>query len=91
MNQPSEKTIAVLDNIVIVSLFVLTAFSMFSISITQISGGVGGLPWLLRTHLTESWSERGNLGASAEIILKKTDVDFVYTGEGEVTILDFVE
>ena len=32
----------------------------------------------------------GNLGASAEIILKKTGVDFVCTGEGEVTILDFV-
>tara|TARA_Y100000310_G_C20681399_1_gene816160 strand:- start:1417 stop:3297 length:1881 start_codon:yes stop_codon:yes gene_type:complete len=33
----------------------------------------------------------GNLGASAEIILNKTGVDFVCTGEGEVTILDFVE
>ncbi|MDC1122024.1 radical SAM protein, partial [Nitrospinaceae bacterium] len=33
----------------------------------------------------------GNLGASAEIILEKTGVDFVCTGEGEVTILDFVE
>ena len=32
----------------------------------------------------------GNLGASAEIILKKTGVDFVCTGEGEVTFLDFV-
>jgi anaerobic magnesium-protoporphyrin IX monomethyl ester cyclase len=32
----------------------------------------------------------GNLGASAEIILKKTGVDFVCTGEGEVTIVDFV-
>jgi anaerobic magnesium-protoporphyrin IX monomethyl ester cyclase len=33
----------------------------------------------------------GNLGASAEIILEKTGVDFVCTGEGEVTIIDFVE
>ena len=33
----------------------------------------------------------GNLGASAEIILKKTGVDFVCTGEGEKTMLDFVE
>jgi len=31
----------------------------------------------------------GNLGASAEIILKKTGVDFVCTGEGEKTIVDF--
>jgi anaerobic magnesium-protoporphyrin IX monomethyl ester cyclase len=33
----------------------------------------------------------GNLGASAEIILNKTGVDFVCTGEGEVTIVDFIE
>ena len=32
----------------------------------------------------------GNLGASAEILLKKTGVDFVCTGEGELTIVDFV-
>ena len=31
----------------------------------------------------------GNLGASAEIILKKTGVDFVCTGEGEETIVEF--
>jgi O-antigen ligase len=58
MNQPSEKTIAILDKIIIVSLFVFTAFSMFSISITQISAGVGGLAWLLRTHFTGSWHEQ---------------------------------
>jgi anaerobic magnesium-protoporphyrin IX monomethyl ester cyclase len=33
----------------------------------------------------------GNLGASAEIILKKTGVDFVCTGEGEKTIVNFAE
>ncbi len=32
----------------------------------------------------------GNLGASAEIILKKTGVDFICTGEGEKTAVDFV-
>jgi len=31
----------------------------------------------------------GNLGASAEIILKKTGVDYICTGEGETTIVDF--
>lgn len=31
----------------------------------------------------------GNLGASAEIILKKTGVDFICTGEGERTAVDF--
>ena len=33
----------------------------------------------------------GNLGASAEILLKKTGVDFICTGEGEKTIVDFVQ
>ena len=32
----------------------------------------------------------GQLGASAEILLKKTGVDFVCTGEGEQTMVDFV-
>jgi len=58
MNQPSEKTTAVLDKIIIFSLFTFVAFSMFSISITQISAGVGGVAWLLRTHFTSSWHEQ---------------------------------
>ena len=32
----------------------------------------------------------GNMGASAEIILKKTAVDFICTGEGDRTAVDFV-
>jgi anaerobic magnesium-protoporphyrin IX monomethyl ester cyclase len=32
----------------------------------------------------------GNLGASAEILLKKTGVDFVCTGEGEAIMVEFV-
>ncbi|MBN4077998.1 cobalamin-dependent protein [Nitrospina gracilis] len=33
----------------------------------------------------------GNLGASAEILLRKTGVDFVCTGEGEITAVDFAK
>ena len=33
----------------------------------------------------------GNLGASAEVILEKTGVDFICTGEGERTIVDFTD
>ncbi len=58
MNHSLEKFLPVLDKIVIVSLFVFTAFSMFSISITQIAGGLGGLAWLFRTHITGSWREQ---------------------------------
>lgn len=32
----------------------------------------------------------GNLGASAEVILKKTGVDYICVGEGEKTTVDFV-
>tara|TARA_B100000315_G_scaffold9205_1_gene9087 strand:- start:586 stop:2469 length:1884 start_codon:yes stop_codon:yes gene_type:complete len=32
----------------------------------------------------------GNMGASAEIVLKKTGVDFICTGEGDRTTVDFV-
>ena len=32
----------------------------------------------------------GNLGASAEILLKKTGVDFICSGEGERTVVSFV-
>ncbi len=32
----------------------------------------------------------GNLGTSAEILLHRTGIDFVVTGEGEKTMLDFV-
>ena len=33
----------------------------------------------------------GNLGASAEVILHKTGIDYICTGEGEKTVVDFVK
>jgi radical SAM superfamily enzyme YgiQ (UPF0313 family) len=33
----------------------------------------------------------GNLGASAEILLRKTGIDFIVTSEGEQTIVDLIE
>jgi len=63
MNQPSEKIVATLDKINIASLFIFTAFCMFSISITQIAAFLGGVVWLLRTHLTGNWQgQRWPLG-----------------------------
>ena len=47
-----------LNKVIIGSLFVFVGFSMFSISVTQISGAVGGLAWLLRTHLTGTWKKQ---------------------------------
>jgi len=58
MNQLPEKTIAILDKIIVISLFVFATFSMFSISIIHIAGGVGGLAWLFRTHFTSSWHKQ---------------------------------
>ena len=31
---------------------------MFSISVTQIAGGIGGLLWMIRIHLTGTWKEQ---------------------------------
>ena len=53
----NSRTYPVLDKIIQVSLFTFVAFSMFSISITQISFALGALAWLLKTHLTKSWKE----------------------------------
>ena len=41
MNQSSEKTIVVLDKMIIPSLVIFTAFSMFTISITHIAAAPG--------------------------------------------------
>ena len=58
-----ERALPALDKIVIVTLFVFVAFSMFSISVTQIACGLGGLAWILRTHLTCAWkNQRWPLG-----------------------------
>ena len=46
-----------LDKIIQYSLFTFVAFAMFSISLTQISFAIGSLSWLLKTHLTRTWSE----------------------------------
>ncbi|MDP6477422.1 MAG: O-antigen ligase family protein [Nitrospinaceae bacterium] len=53
-----EQILSALDNMVIVTLFVFVAFSMFSISVTQIACGLGGLAWLLHTHLTDTWKDQ---------------------------------
>jgi putative inorganic carbon (hco3(-)) transporter len=49
--------VPVLDKVIQFSLFTFVAFSMFSISVTQISFGIGAIASLLKTHLTKSWKE----------------------------------
>jgi putative inorganic carbon (hco3(-)) transporter len=51
-----SRIIPQLDRVVQISLYAFVAFSMFSISVTQISFSIGVLAWLLRVHLTKSWS-----------------------------------
>ena len=53
-----KQSFPVIDKILILTLFLFTASSMFSISISQVSAGVGGFFWLLRTHLTDTWKEQ---------------------------------
>ena len=52
-----NRFVPVLENVIQLSLFVFAMSSLFSISITQISFGVGSLSWLLKTHLTRTWSQ----------------------------------
>lgn len=53
-----ERNTPTIDKILTFTLFLFTASSMFSISISQVSAGIGGILWLLRTHLTDTWKEQ---------------------------------
>ena len=47
-----------LDKIIIATLFIFAASTIFSISITQIAAGLGGLAWAIKTHLTHTWKDQ---------------------------------
>ena len=47
-----------LDKVISFSLMSFVCFSFFSISLTQISCGVGGLAWMTKCYLTRSWGEQ---------------------------------
>ncbi len=53
-----ENNFSIIDKTLVFTLFLFTASSMFSISISQVSAGLGGFLWLLRTHLTDTWKEQ---------------------------------
>ena len=44
-----------LDRVILFSLTSFVVFSFYSISLTQISCGIGGLAWALKCFLTRSW------------------------------------
>jgi O-antigen ligase len=46
-----------LDKVIQFSLFAFVAFSMFSITVTQIAFSIGTVAWLFKVHLTKSWKE----------------------------------
>jgi putative inorganic carbon (hco3(-)) transporter len=46
-----------LEKVTQFSLFTFVAFSMFSISVTQIAFSIGVLAWLLKVHLTKTWNK----------------------------------
>jgi O-antigen ligase len=58
----TNRALPVLDKLIQFSLFTFVAFSMFSISVTQIAFAIGALSWLLKVHLTKTWKKlRGTL------------------------------
>ena len=62
----TNRAVPILDKVIQFCLFTFVAFSMFSISVTQISFAIGALSWLLKAHLTQTWKElRGTLVGTA--------------------------
>jgi putative inorganic carbon (hco3(-)) transporter len=62
----TNRVVPALDKLIQLSLITFSIFSMFSISVTQISFAIGALAWLLKVHLTRTWNElRGTLIGSA--------------------------
>ena len=58
----ANPAVPILDKLIQFSLFTFVAFSMFSITITQIAFSIGSLSWLWKVHLTQTWKEvRGTL------------------------------
>lgn len=57
LNLVMQRTLNALDNIIKACLICFVVFSMFSISLTQISFGLGSLAWLVKVQLTRSWKE----------------------------------
>jgi O-antigen ligase len=53
MGKISQK----LDGLVLICLVTFVIFSMFSISITQISFTLGTVAWLTKVHLTQTWKK----------------------------------
>lgn len=53
----TNRALPILDKLIQFSLFTFVAFSMFSISVTQIAFAIGALSWLLKVHLTRTWKE----------------------------------
>ena len=47
-----------LDKVILFSLISFVCFSFFSISLTQISCGVGGLAWITKCYFTRSWDKQ---------------------------------
>ena len=53
-----ERNFPIIDKMLTVTLFLFAVSSMFSISISQVSAGIGGFLWLARTHLTKTREEQ---------------------------------
>lgn len=53
----TSSIVPILDKLTHFFLLTFAAFSMFSISLTQISFALGAISWLLKVHLTHTWKE----------------------------------
>jgi O-antigen ligase len=53
----TNRVHSALDKVIQFSLITFVIFSMFSISVTQISFALGAISWVIKVHLTKTWKE----------------------------------
>ena len=92
-----KQSFPIIDKVLTVTLFLFAASSMFSISISQISAGLGGFLWLSRAYLTNTWKEqRWPLGvpillfALASIVAVANAYDVSYSYSPLKKLLEFL-
>ena len=53
----TDDVVPILDKVIQFSLYTFVIFCTLSISVTQISFAIGVLAWLIKAHLTHTWSK----------------------------------
>jgi putative inorganic carbon (hco3(-)) transporter len=87
----TNRVVQTLDKVIQFSLITFVVFSLFSISITQISFALGGVAWLIKVYLTQSWRRlKGTLVGIAILLFSLATALSIITAvdwESSITVL----